>query len=79
QGSAQQARAAEQTAGAIENVSHGINSIAENALAAENMSHVAEKNARQAELGVRATSGEIAKIEEVIKTQSGLMNGLRAR
>ncbi|AMC35536.1 methyl-accepting chemotaxis protein [Janthinobacterium sp. B9-8] len=78
-GSAQQAQAAEQTAGAIENVSHGINSIAENALAAENMSHVAEKNARQAELGVRATSGEIAKIEEVIKTQSVLMNGLRAR
>ncbi|MEJ2793456.1 methyl-accepting chemotaxis protein [Iodobacter sp. LRB] len=79
QGSTMQAQAAEQTAGAIEEVSVGINLIAENALATETMSHVAETNARQAEFGVRATSGEIAKIEAVVKAQSVLMNGLRAR
>ncbi|AZN37993.1 methyl-accepting chemotaxis protein [Iodobacter ciconiae] len=78
-GSSTQAKAAEQTASAIEAVSVGISSIAENAHVAENMSGEAEKNAREAELGVRATSGEIAKIEAVVKAQSVLMNGLRAR
>ncbi|MEN9657471.1 MAG: hypothetical protein RL571_936 [Pseudomonadota bacterium] len=79
QGSAQQARAAEQTASAVEKVSVGISSIAENALTTEKMSNVAEKNAREAELGMRATSAEIGKIEAVVKSQSMLMNGLRAR
>ncbi len=79
QGSSMQAKAAEQTAGAIEEVSVGINLIAENALATETMSHVAETNARQAEFGVRATSAEIAKIEAVVKAQSMLMNGLKER
>jgi methyl-accepting chemotaxis protein len=79
QGSSMQAKAAEQTAGAIEEVSAGINLIAENALATETMSHVAENNARQAEFGVRATSAEIAKIEAVVKAQSMLMNGLKER
>jgi methyl-accepting chemotaxis protein len=79
QGSSMQAKAAEQTVGAIEEVSVGINLIAENALDTEKMSHIAETNARQAEFGVRATSGEIGKIEAVVKAQSMLMNGLKER
>ncbi|MGL4605326.1 MAG: methyl-accepting chemotaxis protein, partial [Iodobacter sp.] len=79
EGSSQQAEAAERTASAIEEVSSSIGLIAENAQAAESVAGGAEQGARQAEQDVRATSAEIEQIDEVVRSQSQLMNGLTQR